>query len=100
MRAVGLFHLLDHRGDGGPVQVCLLHQGNGATDVVSVDGFEEIVDLADRRQLFEHQRSLEVALVHASRTYFAPFAPAAGGCSSMTSIRRFLSRFSLLSLGA
>ncbi len=32
---------------------------------VVVDGVEEVFDLADRGQLFEHERAFKVALVHA-----------------------------------
>ena len=58
------FDLPHDHGDGGRFDPGLAHERSGSLDVVGVDRVEEVLDAADRRELLEHQRPLEVGLVH------------------------------------
>src|SRR5215831_1258424 len=62
--SVRFFHLLDDRSDGLFVEVRSSHQGDGSADVIRVDCLEKGFQPADLRESFEHDRALEIHLVH------------------------------------
>src|SRR5215471_7917993 len=64
MFAIALLHLLDHDGDRRGVDMSSPHERLGALNVVGIDRFEEVVDLVNRRELFQDQGALEVRVVH------------------------------------
>jgi hypothetical protein len=68
--AIRGFHLSHDGRDGGRVELRALHQGNGALDVIGVDRVEKIFGPTDFGQSLEHERALEVALVHVRAVSF------------------------------
>ena len=76
MLPVALLHFLDDRRDRRRVDAGLFHQRGGPLCVVGVDRIEEVLDLADRRQLFQTSvpsKSLSsIVFLHLAASYVGP----------------------------
>ncbi len=64
--AIAVLHLLDDDCDSRSAHSGSSQERNGSVHVVGVDGIEEVVHLTDGGELLQHERAVEVSLVHHS----------------------------------
>ena len=64
MLGIAALHLLDDDCDDWSAHSGYFHERNGSFNVVGVDGIEEVVHLTDGGELLQHERAVEVSLVH------------------------------------
>lgn len=64
MFGIALLDLPDDDRDRRGVDVGFPHQRRRAPNVVGVDGFEELLDFSNGRELLQNERAFEVRIIH------------------------------------